>query len=174
MKTRIFSIALALMTIIPLAAQVKKTDQQIMLISKRIDVNLDAWHKAAAEANFEKYFDLMTEDAIFIGTDATENWDIEEFKKFSKPYFDKGKAWIFKEIERNIYVDSNRKTAWFDELLDTHMGICRGSGVMKKEDGEWKVQHYVLSIAVPNDNVIELTKMKKDFDSNLIQKLTKN
>lgn len=174
MKTRIFSIALALMTIIPLAAQVKKTDQQIMLISKRIDVNLDAWHNAAAEANFEKYFDLMTEDAIFIGTDATENWDVEEFKKFSKPYFDKGKAWIFKEIERNIYVDSNRKTAWFDELLDTHMGICRGSGVMKKEDGEWKVQHYVLSIAVPNDNVIELTKMKKDFDSNLIQKLTKN
>lgn len=174
MKTRIFSIALALMTIFPLAAQVKKTDQQMMLISKRIDVNLDAWHKAAAEANFEKYFDLMTEDAIFIGTDATENWDIEEFKKFSKPYFDKGKAWSFKEIERNIYVDSNRKTAWFDELLDTHMGICRGSGVMKKEDGEWKVQHYVLSIAVPNDNVIELTKMKKDFDSNLIQKLTKN
>ena len=39
-----------------------------------IDTTLDAWHKAASEANFEAYFGLMTQDAIFIGTDATENW----------------------------------------------------------------------------------------------------
>ncbi len=174
MKTKILPVILAFFTILPLAAQVKKVDQQMMLVSKKIDVNLDAWHQAAANANFDKYFDLMTSDAVFIGTDATENWNVEEFKKFSKPYFDNGKAWSFKNIERNIYVDSNRKTAWFDELLDTHMGICRGSGVMKREDGEWKVQHYVLSIAVPNDNVAELTKMKKDFDSNLVRKLTEN
>jgi ketosteroid isomerase-like protein len=33
---------------------------------------LDSWHKAAAEAKFDAYFDKMTEDAVFIGTDATE------------------------------------------------------------------------------------------------------
>ena len=40
---------------------------------------LDAWHKAAAEANFDAYFSKMTADAIFIGTDATENWKNKEF-----------------------------------------------------------------------------------------------
>jgi hypothetical protein len=33
---------------------------------------LDSWHKAAADAKYDSYFEKMTEDAIFIGTDATE------------------------------------------------------------------------------------------------------
>jgi ketosteroid isomerase-like protein len=52
---------------------------------------LDSWHKAAAEAKFDTYFDKMTEDAVFIG-DATENWGKPDFQEFAKPYFDKGKA----------------------------------------------------------------------------------
>ena len=40
-----------------------------------ISTVVDAWHKAAAEANFYAYFRLMSDDAIFIGTDATENWN---------------------------------------------------------------------------------------------------
>jgi ketosteroid isomerase-like protein len=40
---------------------------------------LDSWHKAA-EAKFDAYFDKMTEDAVFIGTDATENWGKPAFK----------------------------------------------------------------------------------------------
>ena len=59
--------------------------------------------------------------------------------------------------------------AWFDELLDTQMGICRGSGVMLLDGKEWKVQHYVLSIAVPNENVDELTQLKKTHDDALIK-----
>jgi hypothetical protein len=46
----------------------------------------------AAEAKFDTYFDKMTEDAVFIGTDATENWGKPDFQEFAKPYFDKGKA----------------------------------------------------------------------------------
>jgi ketosteroid isomerase-like protein len=52
---------------------------------------LDSWHKAAAEAKFDAYFDKMTEDAVFIGTDATENWGKPDFQEFAKPYFDKGR-----------------------------------------------------------------------------------
>jgi hypothetical protein len=38
------------------------------------------------------------------------------------------------------------KTAWFDELLNTQMKICRGSGVLVKKIGqEWKIKQYVLS-----------------------------
>ena len=108
----------------------------------------------------------MTSDGVFLGTDATENWQNEAFKAFSKPYFDKGKAWSFTAVDRNIYVDGN--VAWFDEVLDTQMELCRGSGVLKLVDGNWKIAHYVLSILVPNENVDTLVKIKKQKDSLLL------
>lgn len=141
--------------------------------SKKVAINkvMDSWHKAAADANFEVYFSLMTDDAVFIGTDATENWQNEEFRTFSKPYFDRGRAWSFTALERNVYLSDDGTFAWFDELLSTQMKICRGSGVIKKVNGEWKIAHYVLSIAVPNDQVSELVKMKQKFDDSLMIKL---
>ncbi len=54
------------------------------------------------------------------------------------------------------------------------MGICRGSGVVKKVDGVWKAKYYVLSIAIPNENVSEITSMKKEWDNLQIQKILKN
>ena len=136
-----------------------------------IEETLEQWHKAAAEAKFDDYFSLMTDDAIFIGTDPTENWDRKAFETYSKPHFDKGKAWNFTAIERNIFVDKSGKIAWFDELLDTQMKICRGSGVLRKENGEWKIAHYVLSITIPNDNTNEVVKQKTKFDDALINSL---
>ncbi|MDT0605920.1 nuclear transport factor 2 family protein [Croceitalea rosinachiae] len=132
---------------------------------------LDAWHKAASDADFDTYFELMTEDGVFLGTDATENWQNKEFRNFSKPYFNKGKAWSFAAVERNVYLDEAKNLAWFDELLDTQMKLCRGSGVLKKVKGEWKIAHYVLSIAVPNENVGDLIALKKVSDSLLTTKL---
>ncbi|MCM8569440.1 nuclear transport factor 2 family protein [Gramella jeungdoensis] len=174
-KIALISLFLSGVFLLPsLNAQVKNTEQNILSAKRSIIKNLERWHKAAAEANFEDYFSLMTDDAIFIGTDATENWNLEEFKEFSRPYFEAGKAWSFKAIERNIYLKENRRLAWFDELLDTHMGICRGSGVMAKDNGKWKVQHYVLSITIPNENVDEITLIKKEFDEELISKLRDN
>ena len=136
-----------------------------------IDSVLDNWHRAAAEADFESYFGAMTDNAVFIGTDATENWSKAEFMEFSKPYFDRGKAWNFKAVERHIYVSDEGTIAWFDELLDTWMELCRGSGVLLKENGEWKIGHYVLSIAVPNEQVEALIPLKAAQDSLLLQSL---
>ncbi len=138
---------------------------------EEINKVLEDWHAAAAQANFEEYFGLMSGDGIFIGTDATENWQNKEFREFAKPYFDKGKAWSFTTLDRNIYASENGKIAWFDELLNTQMGICRGSGVLEKIQNTWKIKHYVLSIAIPNENVDEITQIKKEFDSTLISKL---
>ena len=136
-----------------------------------ITKTLNDWHNAAADVKFDTYFSLMTDDAIFIGTDPTENWNKEAFKTYSKPHFDKGKAWNFTTLERNIFLSEDGKTAWFDELLDTQMKICRGSGVLNKENGKWKIAHYVLSIAIPNDNTNEVVKLKTKFDDVIIQKL---
>ncbi len=140
---------------------------------QKINEVLDGWHLAAANADFEAYFDKMTDDGVFLGTDATENWQNKEFRTFSKPYFDKGKAWSFTSVQRNIYLNESKTFAWFDELLDTQMKICRGSGVLKKENGQWKIAHYVLSIAVPNENVAELIQIKEEKDNELLQELKK-
>ena len=111
----------------------------------QINITLDTWHKAAAEANYKKYFDALTDDAIFIGTDATEHWDKKAFQAYAKPHFDKGKAWSFTALERHIYFSTDKKMAWFDELLNTQMKICRGSGVLVLINGKWKIKktHYI-------------------------------
>ena len=89
-------LGLLLLSTISLTAQ--KQDK----IEMAINTQLEAWHKAAADADFDAYFDLMTDDAVFIGTDAEENWQLDQFKAFSKPYFDRGKAWSFSTLERTI------------------------------------------------------------------------
>ena len=139
-----------------------------------INLILNNWHKAAAEANFNMYFDAIADDAIFIGTDATENWNKSAFIQFAKPYFDKGEAWNFTALERNIYFSSDKKTAWFDELLNTHMKICRGSGVLVVDkNGNWKIKQYVLSMTIPNDNIDEVVKIKSLIEDKEIEKLKK-
>ena len=137
----------------------------------KINAVLDAWHKAAAEAQFDTYFSLMTPNGVFIGTDATENWQNDAFRAFAKPFFEKGKAWDFKVLERHIYFSKDHQTAWFDELLDTQMKICRGSGVLVKSGKQWKIAHYVLSMTVPNDKTNEVVKAKDKIETELIQQL---
>lgn len=95
---------------------------------------LNQWHEAAAHADYNSYFGFMDDDAIFIGTDATERWTKSEFEVYAKPHFEKEKAWSFTSLERTIYLDNHGKIAWFDELLDTSFKICRGSGVLNKQN----------------------------------------
>ncbi|MGB5818466.1 MAG: nuclear transport factor 2 family protein [Saonia sp.] len=161
-KIRLFFV----LTLVPTLFWAQETSMK-----EQIHTVLDSWHEAAANADFDVYFSKMTDDGVFIGTDATENWQNKAFREFSKPYFDKGKAWSFTAVERNIYLNDAENLAWFDELLDTQMELCRGSGVLKKVDNEWKIAHYVLSIAVPNENIPELIALKKEKDSLLLVKL---
>lgn len=140
---------------------------------RNIGTMLDRFNEAAASADYQHYFDFFTEDAVFIGTDATENWDKKSFMIWAKPHFDKKQTWHFTAIERHIYLDKTGKLAWFDELLNTRMKICRGSGVLIKEGDQWKVRQYVLSMTVPNDKTDSVVKLKAPIEDVLIQKLLK-
>ena len=132
---------------------------------------IDSWHKAAADANFDKYFDMMANSFVFIGTDASEFWNKAAFAEYAKPYFDKGKAWTFKSISRHIYFNYDRTTAWFDELLETQMKICRGSGVLLRQNGQWKMAQYVLSMTIPNENSNEVVKIKTPLEDAQMEKI---
>ena len=125
-----------------------------------INVFMDKWHKAAADTDTELFFGSMADSAIYIGTAATERWNKQEFYSFAKPYFDKGKAWDFKPIERAVYFSDDKNFAWFNETLDTWMGVCRGSGVLTRDkSGIWKLAHYHLSVTVPNEKIKEFIKL---------------
>ena len=141
---------------------------------ENINIIINQWHKDAAESNFDAYFGAMSNNGVFIGTDALENWTVSEFKEFSKPFFEEKNTWDFKTLERNIYSNSGEKIVWFDELLDTWMGICRGSGVLVKDKKDWKIVHYVLSIAIPNENIKEVIATKKENDDIIIDLFKEN
>ena len=151
----------------------KPCEEKLQSEKQNITTVLDNWHKAAAAADYEAYFGAMSDESIFIGTDATENWDKKQFQAFSKPYFDKGKAWNFTSLERNVFFSEDGKTAWFDELLDTQMKICRGSGVLVRINNEWKIKHYVLSMTIPNDNSNEVISIKSVIEDKIINEKKK-
>jgi uncharacterized protein (TIGR02246 family) len=119
---------------------------------KAVDAVLDDWHKAAAQANEARYFGHFTDDAVFFGTDATERWTREEFRKYAKPFFDKGKAWSFKPTRRHVSFSKDGGIAWFDETLDTpNLGPARGTGVLVQDGGKWKIAQYHLCVPIPNE-----------------------
>jgi SnoaL-like domain len=140
---------------------------------KQIASMLDSLNLAAARADYAGYFNYYTGDAIFIGTDPTERWDKQQFMVWAKKYFDRGKAWNFKSIARHIYISENKNIAWFDELLNTQMKICRGSGVVVKKGGVWKIQQYVLSITMPNDQIDGAIRLKAPMEDSIINSLIK-
>lgn len=156
MKTKTLLISLLTILSFALSAQGEKDV---------IDDLLTKWHQAAANADQQSYFDFIASDGVYIGTDATENWTKDEFFEWSKSYFEKGKAWSFVAIERNIYLAEKNTIAWFDEQLEYPGGILRGSGVLVKVKEEWKLKHYVLSLPIPNDlykDVMEVINPKEE------------
>jgi len=120
-----------------------------------VDGMLDDWHAAASLADGPRYFGHFSEDAVFMGTDVTERWDLGSFKAYAEPHFSQGNGWTYTAVKHNITFDSSGGVAWFDELLESEKyGDVRGTGVLVKRQGEWKIAHYNMSFPLPN----ELTK----------------
>ncbi len=129
-----------------------------------INAVVDEWHRAAAEADLDAYFGAIAEDGVFLGSDDWERWPRDKFLDFAKPYFDDGRGWTFLPRERVVAFSADGRTAWFDEKLDSeHMGLCRGTGVLERRDGRWKIVHYSLTITIPNDLVDEVKQRIDDY-----------
>lgn len=134
--------------------------EEVQLMSLNAIIN--QWHIDAAKANFDNYFSITTENFIFLGTAPGERWNKNQFKEFSKPYFDKGKAWDFKPINRSWVFSKDKKTAWFDEDLNTWMNTCRGSGIMIKSKGKWQLAYYNLTVLIENEKIQEFIKLREE------------
>lgn len=132
-----------------------------------IDTLLTKWHHAAAVADAQTYFGYLADDAVYMGTDATEYWTKDEFKKWAEPWFKRKSAWTIYATKRNIYLSKDKTYAWFDEILVAGFGPARGSGILIKTRSGWKIKHYNLSMTIPNEvskevkNLVESALRKK-------------
>lgn len=125
---------------------------------------LDDFHNAAATADEARYLGHFAPEGVFLGTDASERWPLEEFRRFVHPYFSKGTGWTYVARDRNVIVF--RDFAWFDEIVtNEHYGELRGSGALRRIGGRWKLLQYNLAFLIPNDHakkVVELIRPKPD------------
>jgi hypothetical protein len=117
---------------------------------------LDDFHDAAASSDEERYFGHFTPDGVFLGTDATERWDVTAFRAYAHPHFAAGRGWVMHATRRAIVIRGD--VAWFDEDLETrNLGPARGSGVLERgPDRVWRVAQYNLTITVPNERFAEI------------------
>jgi ketosteroid isomerase-like protein len=125
-----------------------------------IGARLEAFHRAAERADFEAYFEVLSADSTFIGTDATERWSKAQFADYTRPYFARGQGWTYRTVERHVILGPGGDWACFDERLENpKYGPARGSGALRLEpDGQWRLVHYVLSFPIPNDLAEGITR----------------
>lgn len=147
---------------VSLCAQAQQADAAL---ARSVNAFVDEWHDDAAHARMA-YFDKIAPDGVYIGTDKHELWHRDEFKAWAKRFFERGSAWSFKAVRRNVYASPDKSFIWFDEILDTpNMGPCMASGVIRKTAKGFEILHYQLSMAVPNEVGGQVTKLIKDFES---------
>lgn len=143
----------------PPAAAPVEAEAQRAALEQALAARLDAFHAAAARADFEAYFELLADDAVFIGTDASERWSKAQFADYARPYFARGQGWTYVAVERHIDLSPERRLAWFYERLENpKYGAARGSGVLRLDsDGRWRLAQYLLSFPIPNELAEEFT-----------------
>ena len=118
---------------------------------------LDDLHDAAAHADEPRYFAHFAPEGVFLGTDATERWDIPAFRAYAHERFARGTGWTYTVTRRAVTFSPDGQIAWFDEeLRGEKAGPCRGSGVLVLRGGRYLVAQYNLALTVPNERFREV------------------
>ena len=158
----IIRILLFLILLLPLTVVADNTGAVIDTVG---DV-IDDFHDAAAHGDKKRYFSHLTDDAVYLGTDEWERWPkYPDFDNYVDGRFKDGSGWDYRSVDRTIRLNDRQDVAWFDEVLYSQTnGRIRGTGVLTRQSGQWKLEHYAMSFLIFNENwdeVIELTKRTK-------------
>lgn len=124
---------------------------------------VDRWHAAAAGVRAEEYLAALAPDAVFLGTDPGERWDKASFAEYVRHYFEgQGRGWKYVPSQRTVQLAPDGRTAWFDERLENAgYGILRGTGVVRLDEAGWRIVHYSMTFAIPNEQaraVVEVVR----------------
>ena len=98
-----------------------------------------------------------------------------DFDDYVDGRFKDGTGWNYKSVDRTIRFSNRSDVAWFDEVLYSETnGRIRSTGVLTRQSGQWKLEHYAMSFLIFNENwdeVIELTMktraIRKSNDTSL-------
>lgn len=129
--------------------------------AQEMTIILEKWHNDVAIFDYDSYFNFMSNEFIFLGTDPEERWTKDQFSAYCKPYFARKSTWDFKTNWRNWYFSEDHKVAWFEESLETKMDECRGSGVLIKTNEGWKIAHYNLTVLIENEKMKKFLKLRR-------------
>ena len=113
---------------------------------------MDDFHHAADQGDAQRYLSLFAEDAVFMGTDDWERWPVKEFTDYVHRHFKDGKGWSYEPVQRYVQIAPGAEVAWIDEIVESEKwGRFRGTAVILKQQSQWQIAHYSLSILVPNE-----------------------
>ncbi|MBB1318103.1 nuclear transport factor 2 family protein [Shewanella sp. SR43-4] len=122
--------------------------------SQAVSALLNQLHESAAAADWTTYFSLYHPQAVFIGTDKSERWDMLEFERYAKPT----QGWRYDVKSRHLLQIDD--TIVFDEqLYSPEYGISRGTGALVQTVDGWKIAQYHLSFPIPNDKAKRITSL---------------
>ena len=130
-----------------------------------VDVVLDDFHAAAAEGDADRYLAHFAENGVFFGTDPAERWTRQQFEPYVRDRFAEG-GWTYVPRDRTVFVHDDGDTAWFDETIESPSGtVARGTGVLVRVDGDWKIAQYNFSVPFPNslwDRILEMIRGERE------------
>ncbi|QDE32066.1 MULTISPECIES: nuclear transport factor 2 family protein [Shewanella] len=122
--------------------------------SQAVNALLNQLHESAAAADWTTYFSLYHPQAVFIGTDQSERWNMVEFEGYAKPT----KGWHYDVKSRHLLQIDD--TIVFDEqLYSPSYGVSRGTGALVHTVDGWKIAQYHLSFPIPNDKAKRITSL---------------
>jgi len=150
---------LLLAAVFPLVSCAQPTDTTI----NEINQVLDGFHDAAANGDKSRYLGLMSDNAVFMGTDESERWPKNpDFISYVDARFVDGRGWTYESVDRHVQVHESSNVAWFDEVVYSQTnGRFRGTGTLVRNNDTWQIAHYAMSFLIYNENweeVIELTR----------------
>jgi len=122
------------------------------------------FHLAASRADVRRYFKHLAPDVVYFGTDRAERFTLEKIRAFVEPYLSAGTGWTSVPFEQHVSFSPNGQIAWFEQALGRdRVGEMRATGVMRKDDGEWRIVHYNLALPVPNELAEDLVAKIRSF-----------
>lgn len=135
---------------------------------------LHSYYAHSPGADIDKYFSCFSSQGRFLGTDGTESWSMEDYRRYLEPFFSPEQKvaylpYVPKADSRKFNAfpanSPNPSIVAFDELLEIE-GIkaqARGTGslIWNSDQNKWLIFSYHLSIPVPNEiarRVCDLTR----------------
>ncbi len=140
-------------------AKIELGQKELNARAQEVSAELDDLHAAAAAADENRYFGHFAPNAVFLGTDAKERWDLAAFRAYAHPHFAAGHGWAYKASRRAVSFNADGSVGYFDEdLTSARIGPTRGSGVLVRNGTRYVIVQYNLALVIPNERVDAVRK----------------